>query len=145
MRFPRLAEISWVHLASADATPVSAGNAQSISPRKQGVIYICHHHQSSWSGCSFFAYSWKLPAYSGAFLNLQLTILASFTCNWSVFTYNFSSFFTCNWNLFAYNGRVRLISALRDCKQRSLTVCKKAPTLSRKLPPILMGLWGTRS
>ena len=26
-------------------------------------------------GCSFFAYSWKLPAYSGAFY-LQLTILA---------------------------------------------------------------------
>ena len=26
-------------------------------------------------GCGFFAYSWKLPAYSGAFY-LQLTILA---------------------------------------------------------------------
>ena len=28
------------------------------------------------SGCGFFAYSWKLPAYSGVFFHLQLTILA---------------------------------------------------------------------
>ena len=29
-----------------------------------------------------------------------------------------------------------VIRALRDCKQRSLTVSKKAPTVSKKLPPI---------
>ena len=29
-----------------------------------------------YNGCGFFAYSWKLPAYNGTFLNLQLTILA---------------------------------------------------------------------
>ena len=72
------------------------------------------------SGCSFFAYSWKLPAYSGAFL---LTI-DSF------------SFLAYNWSLFAYNGKVRLIRALRDCKQRSLTVSTKAPAVSKKLSPV---------
>ena len=34
--------------------------------------------------CGFFAYSWKLPAYSGAFY-LQLTVLAFFTYSWSSF------------------------------------------------------------
>ena len=54
----------------------------------------------------------------GAFL---LTILA-------IFAYSGSSF--------AYSGKVRLIRALRDCKQRSLTVSKKAPTVSTKsFPP----------
>ena len=33
---------------------------------------------------------------------------------------------------------MRLIRALRDCKQRSLTVSKKAPTVSTKLPPIFI-------
>ena len=36
---------------------------------------------------------------------------------------------------FAYNGKVRLIRAFRDCKQRSLTVSKKAPTVSKKASP----------
>ena len=30
---------------------------------------------------------------------------------------------------------MRLIRALRDCKQRSLIVSKKAPAVSKKLPP----------
>ena len=55
-----------------------------------------------------FAHSWKLPAYSGAFL---------------VTVDNF------------FGGKVRLIRALRDCKQRSLTVSKKALTLSKKASP----------
>ena len=71
-------------------------------------------------GCGFFAYSWKLPAYSGAFL-LTVDSLSFSAYNWSFFTYNFS-FFTYSWSFFAYNGKVRLVRALRDCKQRSLTV-----------------------
>ena len=67
----------------------------------------------------FFAFSWKLPAYSGAFL---LTVD------------NFS-FFTYSWSFLAYSGKVRLIRALSDCKQRSLTVSKKAPTVSKKASP----------
>ena len=61
-------------------------------------------------GCSFFAYNWKLPAYNKAFL---LTILAFLLTadNFSLFTYI--------WSFFAYSGKVRLIRALRDCKQRS--------------------------
>ena len=70
---------------------------------------------------------WKLPAYSGAFL-LAVDTLSLFTYNWSFFAYNFS-FLTYSWS-FAYNGQVRQKRALRDCKQRSLTVSKKAPTVS---------------
>ena len=54
-----------------------------------------------------------------------------FTYNWSFFAYSFS-FLTHNWSFFAYNGKVHLIRALRDCKQRSLTVSKKAPTVSQE-------------
>ena len=46
------------------------------------------------------------------------------------FAYNFS-FLTYNWSFFVYNEELRLIRGLRDCKQRSLTVSKKAPTVSR--------------
>ena len=89
------------------------------------------------------AYIWKLPAHNGAFL-LTADNFSFFTCSWSSFAYSFS-FFTYNWSFFAYNGKVRLIRALRDCKQRSLTVSKEAPTVSKKASPFLffafMG-WG---
>ena len=65
-------------------------------------------------------------------LYLQLTILAFLLTSRAFFTYNFC-FFTHNWSFFAYSGKVLLISALRDYKQRSLTVSKKAPTASKKL------------
>ena len=84
-------------------------------------------------GCSFFAYSWKLPAYSEDFL-LTVASFSSFAYKWSFFDYNFS-FFTCSWSFLAYSGKVRLIRALRDCKQRSSTVSKKAPTVSKKASP----------
>ena len=76
---------------------------------------------------AFFAYSWKLPAYSGAFV-LTVDNFSFFTYNWSFSAYSFS--------FFAYSGKVRLIRALRDCKQRSLTVSKKAPTVSKKASPL---------
>ena len=87
-------------------------------------------------GCGFFAYSWKLPAYSGAFL-LTIDYFSMFTYNWSFFAYNFS-FFAYNWSFLAYSGKVRLIRTLRDCKQRSFTVSKKAPTVSTKASPFVM-------
>ena len=77
--------------------------------------------------------SWKLPAYSGAFL-LTVDNLSFFTYSWSLFTYSFS-FSTYSWSFFAYSGKVRLIKALRDCKPRSSTVSKKAPTVSEKASP----------
>ena len=86
----------------------------------------------------FFAYSWKLPAYSGAFL-LTIDNLSFFTYNLSCFALNFS-FLTYSWSFFAYSGKVLLIRALRDCKQRSLTVSKKAPTVSKEASPILKSL-----
>ena len=69
-----------------------------------------------------------------SFFLLQLTIFSFFTYNWSLFVYSFS-FLTYSWSFFAYSGRVRLIRALRDCKQRSLTVSKEAPTVSKKASP----------
>ena len=69
-----------------------------------------------------------------SFFYLQLTALAFFTYKWSSFAYSFS-FFTYSWSFFAYSGKVRIIRALTDCKQRSLTVSKKAPTVSRKASP----------
>ena len=90
------------------------------------------------NGCGFFAYSWKLPSYSGAFY-LQLTILASLTYSWSFFAYSFS-FFAYSWSFFAYSGKLRLIRTLKDCKQRSLTVSKKTPTVSKKASPARNGL-----
>ena len=66
-----------------------------------------------------FAYNWKFPAYSGVFL-LAID-------NFSLFAYN--------WSSFAYSGKVRLIRALRDCKQRNLTVSKKARAVSKQASP----------
>ena len=39
-------------------------------------------------------------------------------------------------SFFAYSGKVCIRSPSTDCKQRSSTVSKEAPTVSRKLPPI---------
>ena len=85
------------------------------------------------SGCSFFACSWKLPAYSGAFL-LTIDNFSFFTYNWSFFAY-ILAFFTYNRSFFCLQWEVGLIRALRDCKQRSLTVSKKAPTVSKIASP----------
>ena len=54
-------------------------------------------------GCGFFAYSWKLPAYNGAFL-LTVDNFSFFTYNLSFFAYGFS-FFTCSWSFLAYSGK----------------------------------------
>ena len=53
-----------------------------------------------------------------------------FTYNWSLFTHTFSVF-CLQLELFCLQWKVHLISALRDCKQRCLTVSKKAPTVMR--------------
>ena len=59
-----------------------------------------------------------------SFFYLQLTILAfSLTVGASWLTVG---------AFFAYSGKVRLIRALRDCMQRSLTASKRAPTVSKK-------------
>ena len=49
---------------------------------------------------------------------------------WSSSAYNFS--------FCAYSGKMRRIQALRDCKQRSSTVSKKAPTVSKKASPLII-------
>ena len=86
-------------------------------------------------GCGFFAYSWKLPAFCGAFL-LAVDNFSFFTYCWSFFTYS--------WSFFAYSGTMHLIRALRDCKHRSSTVSRKAPTVSKKASPEFFILLGSR-
>ena len=66
---------------------------------------------------------------------LQLTILACLLAiEASLLT--ILSFFAYSWSFFAYSGKVRLIRALRDCKQRSLTVSTKAPTVIKRESPL---------
>ena len=84
-------------------------------PRKRMQLF-CLQLEASCLQWSCFTYN-SLLLTVGALL---LTVLASLLI--------FGAFF-------AYSGKVRLIRALRDCKQRSLTVSKKAPTVSKKLPP----------
>ena len=49
------------------------------------------------------------------------------------------SLLTYSCSFVAYSGKVRLIRSLRDCKQRSSNVSKRAPTESKKkLPPCLL-------
>ena len=68
---------------------------------------------------------------------LQLRILAFLLTIGAFFAYSFS-FFTHSWSY----GKVRRIRTLRDCKQRSLTVSKKAPTVSKKASPKSFGTDG---
>ena len=65
--------------------------------------------------------------------HLQLTILL-FSHNWGFSAYS--------WGFFAYNAKVRLIRALRDCKQRSLAVSKKSQTVRKKASPF--SVWKPR-
>ena len=81
---------------------------------------------------AFFAYSWRLPAYSGAFL-LTVDDFSFFAYSWS-FLLTVSAFLLTVGAFFAYSGKVPPIRALRDCKQRSLSVSKKAPTVSKASP-----------
>ena len=68
------------------------------------------------------------------FFLLTVDTFRFFAYSLSFSAYNFR-FFAYSWSFSAYSGKVRLIRALRDCKQRSLTVSKKAPTVSRKASP----------
>ena len=75
-------------------------------------------------GMRLFAYSWKLPAYSGAFL-LTVDNFSFFTYSWSFFTYSFS-FFTYSWSFFrlqwesAPNKHLKGLQAKKlNCKQKS--------------------------
>ena len=67
-------------------------------------------------------------------LCLQLTLLA-FLLTIGAFSLTGLAFLLTIGAFFAYSGKVHLIRALRDCKQRSLTVSKKAPTASKKASP----------
>ena len=65
---------------------------------------------------------------------LQMTSLA-FLLTIGAFLLTFLASLLTVGAFFAYSWKVLLISALRDCKQRSLTVSKKGPTVSQKASP----------
>ena len=154
---PKFLQITGIRCGHRSFCKKSSNQNQLTSPDRCGLFcffggldnIFCSFYKINSSqdfGCGFFAYSWKLPAYSGAFL-LTVDKFSLFTYSWSFFAYSFS-FLTYSWSFFAYSGKVRLIRALRDCKQRSLTVSKKAPTVSKKASPIFLyckkfGLDGT--
>ena len=45
------------------------------------------------------------------------------------------AFLAYSFNFFAFSGNVRLRSTSMDCKQRSSTVSKEAPTVGKNIPP----------
>ena len=122
---PRKSPAKWTFLSLTFYNAPSLHTVEIINSENKN--YVCNLF-----GCSIFAYSRKLPAYSGsgAFL-LTIDKFCFFTYSWSFLAYSFSCF-TYDWSFFAYNGKVRLIRALRDCKQRSSTASKKVPALSKK-------------
>ena len=67
----------WLNFPSATFSKVWASESENVTNYSDG--------------CSFFAYSWKLPAYSGAFL-LTVDNFSIFTYSWSFFAYSFSFF-----------------------------------------------------
>ena len=69
---------------------------------------------------------------------LQLTFLASLLTV-GAFWLTILAFSAYNWSFLAYSGKVCLTRALRHCKQRSLTVSKKTPTVSKKTSPVPLG------
>ena len=88
----------------------------------------------SFLGMRLFCLQLEASCLQWSFL-LTVDHFSFFTYSWSSCAYSFS-FSTYSWSFFAYSGELRLVRALRDCKQRSLTVSKKAPTVSQKAPPV---------
>ena len=84
-------------------------------------------------GSNLFCLQLEASCLQWSFL-LTVDHFSIFTYSWRFITYNFS-FFVYSWSLFADIGKARLIRALRDCKQRSLTVSKKAPTVRKQASP----------
>ena len=95
------------------------------------------------NGCGFFLLTVGSLLLTVELVYLQLTILA-FVLTVGAFLLTVRAFLlTILASLLTIGAfwltvrTVRLIRALRDCKQRSLTVGKKAPTVSRKASPVL--------
>ena len=71
---------------------------------------------------------------------LQLTILA-FLLTVLGFSLTVGAFLL-TIEVFVYSGHLGVIRALRDCKQRSSTVSKKTPIVSRNASPSQNYFWG---
>ena len=83
----------------------------------------------------FFAYNWKLVAYSWVLVfYLQLCLGVCFFLQLEFFTYNLSCF-AYSWSFPAYNGKELQTSTCMDCKQGSSTVSKTTQTVSKKASP----------
>ena len=76
-----------------DCTKLSQSSQKQFLRSFLGLVFF---------GCSFFAYSWKLPAYSWSVL-LTIDNLSFFRFQLELFAYSFS-FFAYSWSLFADSG-----------------------------------------
>ena len=75
----------------------------------------------------------QFPSLKNANLTF-ITVSPSLNIGCGFFAYSGKLFYLQS-ELFCLQWEVRLISALRGCKQRSLTVSKKNPTVSKKASP----------
>ena len=113
LELPSLPYLLLVHSSSETARlppplPIHrVGRSTLTTPRLSAAPSMFPCSLSFWGvvkkGCGFFAYSWKLPAYNGAFL-LTIDNFSFFTYSWSFFAYNFS-FFTYSWSFFLTVGK----------------------------------------
>ena len=84
---------------------------------------------------AFFAYSWKLPSCSGAFL-LTIDNFCMFTYSWSFCAYSFS-FFAYSWSFFAYSWSFCVSNkGLEGLQAKNLNCKQEAPTVSKKASPL---------
>ena len=82
-------------------------------------------------GCGFFAYSWKLPAYSGAFLR-TIQNLSFSVYSWSVFTCNLS-FLNYSWQHFLGPGPGLQTPETRLWDDPPQRVCLRSALLTREV------------
>ena len=84
------------------------------------------------TGMQLFAYSWRLPAFSGAF---------AYKCVWELSYLEFEllaafSVFLLTIELFVCYGKAHLMTTSRNCKQKEAQLLAKELSLSvKKLPP----------
>ena len=67
-----------LHFVELQFQLVAVGDARTLMDRRRGSTTLSCPRALAKIGCGFFAYSWKLPAYSGAFL-LTVDNLSFFT------------------------------------------------------------------
>ena len=86
-------------------------------------------------GYSFFAFSWKLPAYNGTLL-FAVVFGSFFAYNWGVLL-TIGVVFACSWSFLANSGKLYLLRITTDCRQENSTVSKAARTVRVIVRPVI--------